>query len=301
MKTIYILLICLFALNVNSFAYSVDDTTKINCYYNQVFENFCATCVDQISYEVFTGIEIEKYDSTYRIYPPYKIFDEDTFTVIQDVYNNLVYIDLDTTIFLNKEDIAQYIAGCLGDTSVLDVNSKQDKIQWKKDYVDKGSNGEIIKVNLIGTGVTVTDSLDWLNILIDSSTTGGGSNCNCCDSLYYYRNDSIAHASGGFNKFDYYTTSNINDYGWSWGFLRQIISDVGYEIISGMVVAIESVIGFTGSDPKCKFNPPNSTLNEYRNDSIALANGLTRYVSWYKLSEANDYGAPKWTIKRVSE
>lgn len=300
MKNLYILVVFLFALNDKTLAYAVDDTTKINCYYNQVFENFCATCIDQISYEVFTGIEVEKYDSTYRIYPPYKIFDEDTFTVIQDVYNNLVYIDLDTTIFANKEDVAEYIASCVGDTSILDVTSKQDKIQWKNNYTDKGSLGSIKKVNIVGTGVTVEDSTDWLNITIDSSIVSG-SDCNCCDSLYYYRNDSIAHASGGFNKFDYYTTANINDYGWSWGFLRQIITDVGYEIINGMVVAIESVIGFTGSDPECKFNAPASTLNEYRNDSTALANGLTKYVSWYKLSEANDYGAPKWTIKRVSE
>lgn len=271
LSTIVILVVCLVSLQAQ--------TTQITCWYQKIDTNYCPTCPDAKSYEVFTGIKIEFADTTYRIYPPYKVYDEDTFYVIQDVYNTQIYFGENTVTYANKFEIAEAISACMADTS--------------------GASGTNVLASFSDNILTIS-----VNGVIDTAyiESGSGADCNtCCDSLFYFRNDSIAHAEEGFNKFDYYTTALINDYGWSWGFLRQIITDVGFEIISGMVVAIESVVGFTGRDPRCKFNAPPNTLSEYRNDSTALANGLIRYVSWYKLSEANDYGAPKWTIKRVSE
>jgi hypothetical protein len=155
--------IILFSLTL-FFAKANEDTIKINCYHEEVFENFCPTCVDTISYEVFTGITVERYDSTFRIYMPYKIYDEDTLTVIQDVYNNTVYVDLDSTAYSDKEDLANAIALCLGDTAVSTGTSGQDSIQWKDEYVDKGTKGGIKNVNFRGTNLTAADSLDWLNV-----------------------------------------------------------------------------------------------------------------------------------------
>lgn len=260
------------------------DTTKINCYYNQVFQNFCATCVDQISFEVFTGIEVEKTDSTYRIYPPYKIFDEDTFTVIQDVYNNLVYIDLDSTIFADKEEVADYIAGCVGDSSVIDVSSKQDKIQWKSNYTDKGSNGEIKKVNIIGgSNVNVTDSLDWLNITIDSTTAGSGGCCGC-DSILYFKNDSIASLNG-INRYSHYLTAANNSYGMALGMVK-IESE--YYATSGVLAA------------SCITNYPD-LMNYYKSDSEAKTAGGLSVGKYYLLDSDNLYAMALGTIKRITE
>lgn len=132
---------------------------------------------------------------------------------------------------------------------------------------------------------------------------GSSGSCNCCDSLYYDRNDSLAHVDYWINKGDYYTLNLANDYGWKWGTLKQMIEDVGYliESFTGLIIALDENVGFSGRAPRCKFSPPSNVLPEYRNDSLAKVGGLTRFVSFYRLTNTNDYGMQPGTIVKVSE
>lgn len=244
MKNIIYILIFLFSFKANS------QTTSITCWHQKIDTVYCPTCVDQVYYELFTGIKVETIDSVYTIYMPYKVYDEDTFYVIQDVYNTNIFIGQNTVSYSSKFEIAERIKYCLGDSSVV-----------------------------------------------------VGSSCSCCDSLLYFKNDSLAHVQGSFNKNDYYLFKIDNDYGWKWGTLKKILEDVGFfvDLFSGIVTALDANVGFNGRDPRCKFNPPSYTLPIYKNDSLAKVAGLTRFVDYYRASNNNSYGMPYFSIVQVTE
>lgn len=133
-----------------------------------------------------------------------------------------------------------------------------------------------------------------------ASAGGGGDPCNCCDSLQFFQNDTAAHNQGWFNKGDYYKLSPDNSYGWAWGVVRQIIQDVGFQIdpLDGLIVGIDSKIGFSGRDPRCKFLPPDNELDYFDNDEAAKLSGLIIY-DYYLLSASNSYGMYKGTLKQI--
>lgn len=166
-------------------------------------------------------------------------------------------------------------------------------------------------VSFIMYGITVNDSFDlhltwkrgaWLPVGGSGGASGGGDPCSCCDSLLFYPNDTAAHNQGWFNKGDYYLLSTDNTYGWAWGVLRQIKQDVGFQIndSDGLVIGIDTNVGFNGRDPRCKFNPPVNVLEYYDNDTAAIADGLDP-LDYYLLSNSNTYGMQKGTIKQVTE
>lgn len=160
-------------------------------------------------------------------------------------------------------------------------------------------------------GINVSDSFDihltwkrgsWLPVGSTGGSGAGGDACGCCDSLLYFQNDTNAHNQNWFNKGDYYLLSNDNTYGWAWGVLRQIKQDVGFQIndSDGLVIGIDTNVGFNGRDPRCKFNPPVNVLAYYDNDTAAIADGLDP-LDYYLLSNSNTYGMQKGTIKQITE
>lgn len=160
-------------------------------------------------------------------------------------------------------------------------------------------------------GINVSDSFDihltwkrgaWLPVGSTGGSGAGGSDCNCCDSLLFFKNDTNAHNQAWFNKGDYYNLSEDNTYGWAWGTLRQIKQDVGFTIseTDGIVTGIDVNVGFSGRDPRCKFNPPTNVLEYYENDTAAVLDGLA-IDDYYLLSNSNTYGMQTGTIKKITE
>ncbi len=137
--------------------------------------------------------------------------------------------------------------------------------------------------------------------------SAGGGDCNCCDSLLYFPNDTAAHNNGWFNKDDYYLLSADNSYGWAWGTLKQITEDVGfypaatgneYGAPSGGIVGTQLKVGFNGRSPRCKYIPPDNTLAYYESDTAAYVD--LAIGDYYMCALANVYGMPVGTIKRIT-
>jgi hypothetical protein len=59
-------------------------------------------------------------------------------------------------------------------------------------------------------------------------------------------------------------------------------------------------VGFSGRDPRCKFNPPTNVLEYYENDTAAVLDGLA-IDDYYLLSNSNTYGMQTGTIKKITE
>jgi hypothetical protein len=186
--------------------------------------------------------------------------------------------------------------------------------------------GDDVTIRNIGTesftmyGIVVNDSFDihltwkrgaWLPVGGYSSGGGGASgDCNCCDSLLYFDNDTAAHNQGWLIKNDYYLLSNSNTYGYPWGIIKKIKIDVGFEIaeidndfgiLDGSVIALNEKTGFTGrGQAPCKIDPPSLELNYYESDAEAVGDGLDS-GEYYLLSMINVYGLPKGHLKKITE
>lgn len=137
--------------------------------------------------------------------------------------------------------------------------------------------------------------------------SGGSGDCNCCDSLLFFPNDTAAHNQGWFNKGDYYLLSPDNSYGYAWGIVRKIIQDVGFieqgmgspTGLDGGILGIDTNVGFKGRSPRCKFIPPENILPYYPSDTAAkvdLDDG-----DFYMCSIDNVYGMPLGAIKKIVE
>lgn len=266
---------------------AAQDTTIIHCYHEEVFENFCPTCVDQISYEIFTGITVEQPDTTYRIYAPYRVFDEDDYTVIMDRNSDLVYIDLDHTIYSDKENLADAIAACLADTS--------------------GASGTTVVVSFAGDIITVT-----VNGVTDTATISGtGGECPCCEILYN-DSDTAAYYQNRIGKDEYYLSGSDHLEGIPKGIYRIVPENYGWKIFTadsinygfnGLAVQSKETtrVGFDAAFlPACRLEAPDTDVPYYESETAAIAGGMSA-TQTFQHTMNNLYGMPKSMLNKIDE
>lgn len=251
---------------------------SITCWYQKVDTNYCPTCPDEKSYEVFTGIKVEFPDSTYRIYAPYKVYDEDTLIVIQDVYNTQIQIGENRTIYANKFEVAEAISDCLADTS--------------------GSGGTSVVVSFTADVLTVN-----INGVIDTA--------NMCDPYTFFESDTGAYYRGRITKDEWYITSASHLEGYGIGTYKQVGENYGWEIFTtdsiyygfgGLVARSRNTtrVGFDAAHlARCRVRPPAVDMQYYENDDAAISAGLINEDS-YLLPINNLMGKPKDFIQRIT-
>ena len=251
---------------------------SITCWFEKIDTNYCSICPDLKSYEVFTGIKVEFPDSIYRIYAPYKVYDEDTFYVIQDVYNTQIYIGENRVTYANKFEIAEAISDCLSDTSGAGATS-----------VVASFTADILTINVNG--------------VIDTA--------NMCDPYTYFESDTGAYYRGRITKDEWYISSASHLEGIGAGIYKQVRENYGWEIFTtdsiyygfnGLVARSRNTtrVGFDAAHlARCRVRPPAVDLQYYENDDAAIAAGLSIEDS-YLLPTANFRGLPKDFIQRIT-
>jgi len=148
---------------------------------------------------------------------------------------------------------------------------------------------------------------------LDTITTipGGGDDClACCDSLFYFPNDTAALLQGWVDSSEYYLLSTDNTYGWSWGVIKQQMVDsvAHWEIssimdhgVDGYVLGTDYRVGFKGKGfAECKLKFPTQYMNQYDSDFDAYTAGVDS-GGYYRLSLSNVYGNPENFIKKLNE
>lgn len=112
----------------------------------------------------------------------------------------------------------------------------------------------------------------------------GGSDC-CCDTILFFKNDTVASVSGGLIQGNYYLTDDSNSYGMAWGMVKSLVESVP----------------FTGAPvPACVMNIGTTMLNFYISDSAAKTGGLN-VGDYYLLDTGNLYAMASGMIKKITE
>lgn len=264
------------------------DTVIINCLHEEVLTFWCPTCSDAIGYEIFTGITLELPDTTYRLYKPYRIWDEDTLTVLADINNTQVSFSLTHSIYADKNDLANSIADCLADTS--------------------GSSGTTVVTSFSDNILTIT-----VNGVTDTAyiNASGGGSCPCCTDINFFDSDTAAYYQGRINKDEYYLTSASHLEGLGKGIYKQVPENYGWELwttdslsygFGGLIVKSKNTtrVGFDAAFlSPCRVEAPAVDLHYFDSNESAILGGLSVGDS-YLLSQDNLRGLPKGFIQKIT-
>lgn len=192
------------------------------------------------------------------------------------------------------------------------------------------TDGDDVTVRNIGTnyftmyGIKVyPDSFDlhltwkdlrWRIVGIATSTniTSGGDCLACCDSLFYWPNDTAALNQGWVDSSEYYLLSNDNSYGLAWGILKQQKVDSSFNWVitekqdnsafDDYVQGTNTRVNFKGKGfAECKLKFPKQFLYYFKEDDDAKSTGGLIAGEYYMLTIDNSYGLPKGFIKKITE
>lgn len=159
--------------------------------------------------------------------------------------------------------------------------------------------GDDVTIRNIGSvsftmyGITVNDSFDlhltwkrgaWLPVGSYGGSSSASSSCCECDTILFFKNDSIASLAG-INRYGHYLTSAGNSYGMAWGMVK---IETEYYVSSGVLAA------------GCISNYPDA-MQYYKSDSEAKTLGGLVVGKYYLLDSDNLYAMSLGTIKRITE